>query len=104
MIEFRQKEFIAPIIAALAPAVIQGGAGIIQGKKANESQEKIARQQQVQAIKERKAQEQQANQAARLQNDQLKAAQKQQNQFQVYIVKEQFFSWKVLWLEVILNF
>lgn len=80
MIEFRQKEFIAPIIAALAPAVIQGGAGIIQGKKANESQEKIARQQQVQAIKERKAQEQQANQAARLQNDQLKAAQKQQNQ------------------------
>ena len=80
MITFRQKEFIAPIIAALAPAVIQGGAGIIQGKKANESQEKIARQQQVQAIKDRKAQEQQANQAAQLQNNQLKAAQKQQNQ------------------------
>lgn len=80
MIKFRQKEFIAPIIAALAPAVIQGGAGIIQGKKANESQERIARQQQVQAIKDRKAQEQQANQAAQLQNNQLKAAQKQQNQ------------------------
>ena len=60
MITFRQKEFIAPLIAALAPAVIQGGAGIIQGKKANESQERIARQQQVQAIKDRKAQEQQA--------------------------------------------
>lgn len=80
MITFRQKEFIAPIIAALAPAVIQGGAGIIQGKKANESQERIARQQQVQAIKDRKAQEQQAKQETQLQNNQLKAAQKQQNQ------------------------
>lgn len=80
MITFRQKEFIAPLIAALAPAVIQGGAGIIQGKKANESQERIARQQQVQAIKDRKAQEQQAKQEIQLQNNQLKAAQKQQNQ------------------------
>lgn len=80
MITFRQKEFIAPLIAALAPAVIQGGAGIIQGKKANESQERIARQQQVQAIKDRKAQEQQAKQETQLQNNQLKAAQKQQNQ------------------------
>ena len=80
MIKFRQKEFIAPLIAALAPAVIQGGAGIVQGKKANESQERIARQQQVQAIKDRKSQERQATQAAQIQSVQLKAAQKQQDQ------------------------
>ena len=80
MITFRQKEFVAPLLLATVPAVIQGGAGLVQGKKSNESQERIAEQQRLQANRDRKIQEQQANMMAKAQNDQLKAAQKQQNQ------------------------
>ena len=80
MIRFRQKEFIAPIIAALAPAVIQAAGGLAQQQQANKSQESIARQQQVQAIKDRKAQEKQADQQRKFEDKQLKVAQKQQNQ------------------------
>ena len=80
MIKFRQKEFIAPIIAAAVPAVIQGGAGLIQGKKANESQEKLAEFQNKQAEKDRRAQQRIANQQTKLQQQQTQLAQKQQDQ------------------------
>ena len=82
MLKFKQKEFLAPVIAAALIGGAGTGASIISGKKqtaaTNESQEKVAMMQAAQAKKMQKAQEKEAEKDRALQEKQLKAAQKQE--------------------------
>ena len=84
MIEFKQKEFLAPVIAAALIGAGGTGASIISGKKQtaaqNESQERIAKMQQAQAKKEQRAAEEEAKKERALQEKQLKAAQQQEKE------------------------
>ena len=75
MITFKQKEFLAPVIAAALIGGAGTGASIISGKKqtaaTNESQERIAKMQAAQAKKEQKAQEEEAKKDREIQEKQL---------------------------------
>lgn len=79
MIEFRQKEFVGPFLLAAAPAVIQGGADLIQGKKANESQERIAEEQNRQAALDRAVTLKKMKQDKNLDDKKIQAANQQQD-------------------------
>lgn len=82
MITFKQKEFLAPVIAAALIGGAGTGASIISGKKqtqaTNESQERVAKMQAAQAKKMQKAQEEEAKKNREIQEKQLRAAQKQE--------------------------
>lgn len=84
MIGFKQKEFMAPVIAAALIGGAGTGASIIGNKKAtaatNESNERVARLQQAQARKEMKAQEEAEKKDREFKEKQLKSAEQQQKQ------------------------
>lgn len=89
MIKFRQKEFVLPLAAIgsslLTNGVVSAGVGAAgqlgaartaakQQEESDRTQERIARQQNIQAAKDRQAQQKQAQQQAALQKQQLKMA------------------------------
>lgn len=81
MIKFRQKNFAA-FLAALAPAVISGAAGIAGAKKSSESQEEIARKQRSADRRSQVAQEAQAKKDRELEEKKMKMAEKQEKRIE----------------------
>ena len=94
MIKFRQKEFVLPLAAIgsslLTNGVVSAGVGAAgqlgaartaakQQEESDRTQERIARQQNIQAAKDRQAQQKQAQDQLAFQKQQLKAANNQYN-------------------------
>lgn len=94
MIKFRQKEFVLPLAAIggslLTNGVVSAGVGAVgqlgaaktaakQQEESDRTQERIARQQNIQAVKDRQAQQKQAQDQLAFQKQQLKAANNQYN-------------------------
>lgn len=82
MIEFRQKEFIAPVIAAAligaGGSAVGAGGGIIAGKKQNEAQKEIARRQLIADKKAREAAEAEEKKNRELEEKKMRMAEQQE--------------------------